>query len=124
MTESVEKYLYIGATVGLTVFGQLVVKGRSVVHSSAGGAGKFGYILSMYTDPAVLAALAAALLASVAWALAIEKTSLAFAYPFVALNFVLVPIFGTILFDEPMTATRIIGISLIIGGVVVSGLSS
>jgi multidrug transporter EmrE-like cation transporter len=119
-----EKYLYIAATVGLTVFGQLVVKGRSVVHSPAGESGKLSYILAMYTDPAVLAAMAAALLASVAWALAIEKTSLAFAYPFVALNFVLVPILGAVLFDEPLTAARMLGISLIIAGVVVNGLSS
>jgi hypothetical protein len=82
-----EKYLYIGATVVLTVFGQLVVKGRSAVHSPANGFGKLGYIFAVYTDLAVLAAMTAALLASVAWALAIEKTSLAFAYPFVAPEF-------------------------------------
>jgi hypothetical protein len=39
-----EKYLYIAATVGLTVFGQLVVKGRSVVHSPAGESGKLALL--------------------------------------------------------------------------------
>jgi multidrug transporter EmrE-like cation transporter len=119
-----EKYLYIGATLGLTVFSQLVVKGRAGVHSPANEAGKLGYLVAMYTDPAVLAAMAAALLASVSWALAIEKTPLSFAYPFVALNFVLLPILGAVLFAEPLTAFRVIGISLIFAGVVVNGLSS
>lgn len=117
-----DKYVFIGATVFLTVFGQLVVKARATVHAPA-DAGKIGYVIAMYTDPAVLAALAAALLASVTWALALEKSSLSFAYPFMALNFVLVPFLGAAFFGEPLSWMKLTAIALIVAGVIVNGIS-
>lgn len=117
-----DKYAFIGATVLLTVFGQIVVKARSAVYAPS-NTGKLNYIFAMYTDPAVLAALVAALLASLTWALALEKSSLSFAYPFMALNFVLVPFLGAALFGEPLSVVRLTGLALIVAGVLVNGLS-
>lgn len=119
-----EKYIFIGATVALTVFGQLVIKARATVISPEGNMGKLQYLWAMYTDPAVLSALAAALLASVTWSMALEKAPLSWAYPFMALNFVVVPFIALALFNEPLSAPRLIGLGLIVAGVVINGLYS
>jgi len=34
--KTVKNYLFIGATLALTAFGQLIIKARAVVHSHAG----------------------------------------------------------------------------------------
>lgn len=116
------KYAFIAATVVLTVLGQLVIKARAGEISDP-AVGRFGYVVAMYTDFYVLSALACALLASVTWALAIEKASLSFAYPFMALNFVLVPVLGMAFFNEQISAGQIVGLSLIVAGVMINGLS-
>jgi drug/metabolite transporter (DMT)-like permease len=118
-----EKYFYIAVTVALTACGQLMVKGRAIVHAPA-VSGKIGYIMAMYTDPAVLAALMAALLASVSWTLALEKAPLSVAYPMMAMNFVVVPTLAALIFGEPLSASRVVALCVIVVGVLMIGLSS
>jgi hypothetical protein len=84
-------YFYLAATIGLTVYGQLIIKARSMAHAMRSVSGsKLSYIVGMFTDLGVLSGLAAAVFAGVFWMLAIEKTRLSYAYPFMALSFVLV----------------------------------
>lgn len=116
--------LLLFAVVGFTVYGQLVIKARGVVHTAQAGArGKLHYLVLMFTDLWVLSALAAAVMASICWMLAIQRLEVGYAYPFVALTFVLVPVGGTAFFGEPLPATQLLGIALIIAGVTVSALA-
>ena len=116
-----EKYGYIGLTLALTVFAQLIVKSRALVHApGAAGIRKLDYLWAMYTDIGVLSGLVAGVLASVCWALALEKTDLGLAYPCMALSFVIVPLSATFLFSEPISARQFAGLCMIVAGVALS----
>ncbi len=106
----------------LTVYGQLILKWRI---SEAGiiphGLGeKLLFILRLFLTPWVLSGFIAAFLASLAWMLALTRLPLSYAYPFTSLSFVLVFSLSVFFFHEPVTRTRIIGLVLIIGGIVIS----
>ena len=65
---------------------------------------------------AFLAALAIYLALSVLWVWILSFTPISRAYLFVALSFVIVPIFGALLFSEPMSVRLGIGIAVILCG--------
>ena len=72
-----EKYVYIGLTLALTVYGQLAVKSRVIALSPQfDQASRARYIVAMFMDPLVLSGLAAAVVASACWMLALEKTDI------------------------------------------------
>jgi multidrug transporter EmrE-like cation transporter len=54
--------------------------------------------------------------------LAIDRLDVAYAYPFLALCFVLVPVAATFLFGERLPPIQLVGIGLIIVGVIVNAL--
>jgi drug/metabolite transporter (DMT)-like permease len=110
-------YLLIALVLALTVYGQLVTKARALVYSGGPALSKVGYLAAMFTDFHVLAGLAAAVLASALWFLAIERASLSYAYPFMALTFALVPIGSKLLFSEVVSPLQCAGIVLIVLGV-------
>src|SRR5438105_4207964 len=119
-----EKFVYIGCTLGLTIYGQLIVKTRALVHAgSSSGGGKLAYLAAMFTDIAVLSGFVAAGVAGVFWALTVENTGLGFAYPFMALSFVLVPVAAALLFHETVTPIQLFGLSLIVIGVTINALA-
>lgn len=115
-----DKFIWIGITLALTVFAQLIVKARAVVHAPVTSGDKFGYLWAMYTDPGVLSGFFAGVLASVSWALALEKAGLAVAYPFMALSFVLTPVAASVLLHETLSVVQLAGLGLIVAGVTLS----
>jgi len=116
--------LLVFVVLAFTVYGQLVIKARAVIHAVQGGArGKLYYLALMFSDLWTLSALAAAVAAAVFWMLALQRLDIGYAYPFIALSFVLVPLGATALFGEPLPATQLLGIALIIAGVTVSALA-
>lgn len=115
-------YLYIAITIALTVFGQIAIK-MQVAQAGAlpvSGGGKLAFLVSLLLNPWIIAAFAAAFLASVSWMGAMTKFQLSHAYPFMSLNFVIVLGLSAWLFHEPMSATRIAGVALICIGTVVA----
>jgi multidrug transporter EmrE-like cation transporter len=124
MESSMQSAFLLFAVLVLTVYGQLVIKSRALVHATTNGtAGRLHYLAAMFTDIWVLSALAAAVLAGACWMLAVSRLEVGYAYPFMALSFVLVPIGSTLFFGEPLPATQLIGLALIIAGVTVSALA-
>lgn len=117
--------LLIFAVLALTVYGQLVIKARALAHATENTAmqSKFYYLLAMLMDFRVLSGFAAAFLAGLCWMLAIEKLELAYAYPFMALSFVLVPLGSTFFFGEVVPPMQWLGLGLIVAGVSVSTLA-
>jgi drug/metabolite transporter (DMT)-like permease len=117
-------FVLLLAVLSLTVYGQLIIKARALVHSAdvAAHAKAFGYLIAMLSDVGVLSGLAAAALAAVLWVLAIERLDVGFAYPFMALSFVLVPLGAKLLFGEPLPPIQILGMTLIGVGVTVSAI--
>ena len=68
----------------------------------------------------IISALFAAFLASLTWMAAMTKLPLSYAYPFMSLSFVLVTILSVLFFNEVMTIPKVLGLSLIIIGLIVS----
>jgi drug/metabolite transporter (DMT)-like permease len=118
-------YLMIAVVLILTVYGQLILKSRALAHASAlaGSSDYPRYLFAMFTDIAVLSALAAAIIAAGCWMLAIGRLEVGYAYPFMALTFVLVPLGSALLLNEPIPLLQLFGLSLIVAGVTISALT-
>lgn len=111
-------YVYVAATVLLTVYGQLVVKWQVGDASRLSDPSqRTAFLLGLLANPWVLSAFAAAFAAALCWMLAMVKLELSHAYPFISLSFVLVLFLSAALFGEPLTWPKIAGVALIVGGV-------
>lgn len=117
--------LLLGSVLILTVYGQLIIKARALAHAASATAplDKLHYIKGMLSDIGVLSGLAAAGLAAVAWILAIQRLEVGFAYPFMALTFVLVPLGSKLIFSEALPPLQIAGMVIIVIGVTISALA-
>lgn len=115
-------YLLVFAVLAFTVYGQLMMKARAIAHAvpASEGSAKLQYLLAMFSDIGVLSSFAAAVLAAVCWMLAIEKLPVGYAYPFMALSFVLVPVGSLVLFGEKIPPVQFLAIGLIVAGVTMS----
>ena len=118
-------YLMIVFVLALTVYGQLIIKARTAVHAPilAGGANYPAYLFAMFTDVGVLSAFVAGALAGACWMVAVQRLDLSYAYPFVALTFVLVPAASVLLFHESISLPQMLGLALIVIGVSITALT-
>jgi len=108
-----------------TVYAQLMVKARALVHAStSAGVGDYSrYLWAMFTDLGVLSAFASGVAAAACWMLAVERLEVGYAYPFTALTFVLVPLGAAWLLNEPIPLPQAFGLCLIVVGVAISALT-
>ncbi|WP_295993876.1 EamA family transporter [Rugamonas sp.] len=115
-------YLYIVLTIALTVYGQIAIKMQVLAAGAlpAAGADKLLFLLRLLLNPWIVSAFAAAFLASISWMGAMTKFPLSHAYPFMALNFVIVLLLGAWLFQEPISITKMVGMALICAGTVIA----
>ena len=115
-------YFYILATIGFTVYGQLILKWRITTFGAlpTDTVEKLKFLISLLFDPAIFSGFFAAFLASLAWMAAMTKFDLSHAYPFMSLNFVVVLLLSGWLLNEPMTLQRVLGVTLIVLGTVVA----
>lgn len=118
-------YFYILATIGFTVYGQLILKWRIKQFGSlpVGLQDKLRFLLGLILDPVIFSGFAAAFLASLAWMAAMTKFDLSHAYPFMSLNFVVVLLLSGWVLSEPITMQKILGVGLIVLGTVVAARS-
>ena len=124
MNIKVLDYGYLVATVGLTVYGQVILKWRigSYGPLPADSVEKLKFLMGLFFDPLILSGFVAAFGAALAWMAAMTKFDLSHAYPFMALNFVLVLLLSGWFFQEPITALKVIGVALIVFGTLISAL--
>lgn len=115
-------YLYVFATIGFTVYGQLILKWRIAKYGPLPGSFsiKVKFLSFLLIDPIILSGFFAAFLASLAWMAAMTKFELSHAYPFMSLNFVIVLILSGVLLREPVTLQKTMGVGLIVLGTLVS----
>lgn len=118
-------YVYILMTVLFTVYGQLIIRwqvSKAGVMPAAAGA-RVLFLLHMLLNLWVLSGFVAALIAALAWMAALTKFNLSFAYPFMSLSFVIVLALSALLFGEPLTPHKIVGMALVIVGLFISSRS-
>ena len=114
-------YFYIFLTIALTVYGQIAIKWQVAKAGALPEAllDKVIFLFSMFLNPWIVSAFAAAFLASLFWMAAMTKLQLSHAYPFMSLAFVLVMMASGLFFHEPITPLKITGILLIVLGIIV-----
>jgi multidrug transporter EmrE-like cation transporter len=114
-------YLYIALTVLLTVYGQLVLKWQVGLAGSGPEdfPAKLYFLIGLLGNPWIITGFVSAFAASLAWMGAMTKFELSHAYPFMSLNFVLVLLLAGLLFHEPVSTAKILGVGMIVLGVVV-----
>jgi len=118
-------YFYILGTILFTVYGQIIIKWRVTKFGTVplDFAGKLVYLLGIVLDPYIISALVAAFIASLCWMLAMVKLDLSYAYPFISSSFVLVMLFSSLIFKEPLTVNKVLGMIFITAGIIISSRS-
>jgi len=117
---------YIILSIALGVVSQLIVKWRMssiAIEDSDSVYEKFTTAIFMLLDPYIIISIGLTFIAGLAWMIAMTKFDISYAYPFTILGFVLVLLFSALLFNEPVTIEKIVGILLIATGVIVSSRS-
>jgi len=114
-------FAYIVGTVLFTVYGQIVLKWRvaKVGALPAVFSHKIFFLLSVIWDPWVLSGVVAAFFAFLCWMAALTEFELSYAYPFMSLSFLLVLVLSAILFQEPLTVSKVVGVGLIVAGIII-----
>jgi multidrug transporter EmrE-like cation transporter len=112
-------WIYVGITIILTVYGQMVVKWQVLRkgHLPRDFSGKVHYFTHLVTNPWVLSGLIGAVIAALAWMAAMSRLELSQAYPFVGLSFVMVLVLSGIFFGEQITTAKVAGVALVVVGV-------
>lgn len=118
-------YLYIFGTILFTVYGQLMLKWRIEKFGSLPPAAmdKVIFLLKLLLDPLVLSGFFSAFVASIFWMGAMTKFDISYAYPFMSLSFVLVFLLSVLLFHEPVTVQKVVGMVFIITGIFITSQS-
>jgi multidrug transporter EmrE-like cation transporter len=116
-------YFYVACTVLLTAYGQIVIKWQVLAAGAfpESPGEKALFLGRLLINPWIVSALAAALAAAVTWMAAMTRLDLSHAYPFLSSVFVLVPLLSILLFNEPLTSPKVIGLALIVTGIIVGG---
>jgi drug/metabolite transporter (DMT)-like permease len=112
-------YFYLSLTVLLVVYGQLIVKWQVNRHGQLPGGlnENLLFLLKLSVNPWVLSALMGGLAAALLWMAAITRLDVGYAYPFMSLPLVFVTVFSVVLFNEPLSGGRAVGIALIVVGI-------
>jgi len=121
MTSRATAYALLFATIGLTVYGQLIFKWRmqQVGELPPSALAKTKALLWLLLDPAIFSGLFAAFAASLCWMVVLTRLPLSEAYPLTALTFVLVVMCSWLAFNEQVGPWQWVGLSLIVGGLIV-----
>lgn len=115
-------HLYIFLTVSFAVLSQLIIKWQMTkisLEDATSMYDKFLFAFSMLHNPYIVLSILLTLLSGLSWIIAMTKFDISYAYPFTALGFVFILFFSYILFNETMTISKLIGVSLIIFGIFV-----
>ena len=80
-------------------------------------------VFRLLVNPLFVAAVLLYCVGFVLWLVVLSKLQLSYAYPILALSYCLVPLLSRLIFGEPVSLMRWIGIAIICVGVVLVGLS-
>lgn len=113
-------YFYIGITLILTVYGQIILKWRLNQLGDLPDSllEKLTFLLKSIFDPYIFSSFFSAFLASLAWMAALKEFELSKAYPLMSLSFVFVSFISYFLFNESMNTYKILGTVLVLAGII------
>lgn len=122
---TMNSHTYIINTIILTVYSQLIMRWQANFLPSLGDdrLENIATVISFLFRPWVVTSIFATLLAGISWMLALTKFEISYAYAFISLNYLFITIFGILFFNESISAYKILGITLIIIGIIVTSKS-
>lgn len=123
--ESSTAMLFILVTIVFTVVGQLLVKQgmREVSTGLSQGADTTQLIVRALINWKVVLGLGSAVVAALSWMVAVSRSDLSFAYPFMGLPIVLVLALSGTLFGEVVPITRWLGVGVVCVGLLIAARS-
>jgi len=77
-------------------------------------------IWKLATSPQIVVGLALYSVGFLAWLGAMSRFGLSYVYPFTSMNYVLVLLFSWIVFNEPLSPIRWLGVAVIISGIFIA----
>jgi len=80
----------------------------------------FNSLLAFSLNKHLIGALIIYCFATFLWVWALSKMSLSFAYPFMALAFIIVPVLSFLILDEPLTISSLVGGFVILIGLTIA----
>jgi multidrug transporter EmrE-like cation transporter len=115
-------FAYVLGSVLCTVYGQIVVKWQVAKAGAlpATLSAKIPFLVHLVLNPWIMSGMVAGFFALICWLAAMTKFELSYAYPFMSLAFVFVLILSAILFHEPITVPKVLGVLLIMAGIIVA----
>ncbi|MDQ7047614.1 MAG: EamA family transporter [Sulfurovum sp.] len=118
-------YFYIFGTIFFTVYGQIVLKWRINTVGSLPEelTDKIIFLFKLLFDPWIFSGFFAAFIASFFWMATMTKFDISYAYPFMSGAFVLVFLLSVFLFQETITWQKIIGLTFITLGIIITSRS-
>lgn len=85
--------------------------------------GADAYAIGILREPLIWAGILLWLVESIAWVLVLQSAPLTLAYPVMTLTYATVPLAGLVLLRERMSRRQMAGAALILGGVLLVGMS-
>jgi len=115
----VRAYLLILPIAMLVAYSQIIVKWRSNAIEQPMAQSFSAQLFNFLSDPVILSAYGAALIASFAWLYVVTKLPLTVAFPvYIGVTFAMVLLGGWFFLSEALTATKLIAVLLIVCGIV------
>ena len=99
-------------------FGQFLLKLGALQLGQVTATNAVSHILSIATTPALLAGLAAYGIGAISYILLLTRVKLSVAAPSASLIYLASVLIGVVVFNEHLSAGRLVGLGLIMGGVV------
>lgn len=114
-----KNYLLILPIAVLVTYSQIIVKWRAGAKDQLATSSFSQHLATFMTDPVILSAYGAALVASFAWLFVVTKLPLTVAFPvYIGVTFAMVLLGGWFFLSETLTATKLVAVLLIFGGIV------
>ncbi len=116
-------YWYIAGTLLFTVYGQIILKWRMSKLAfvlSDGLWAKITGLIKIIFDPYIFSGFLSAFVASLFWMATMTKFEITKAYPFMSLAPALVFIIGVYFLGEEFTWGKIVGLTFIIVGIIIT----
>ncbi|HUP22832.1 MAG TPA: EamA family transporter [Thermoanaerobaculia bacterium] len=122
MRKVVFNSLLLGATVGFTVYAQIVLKWQVMQLDPAPTQwpSRLRWAAAFVMRPFVLSCFTAGFLAFLTWTAVLRETQLSRVYPFMGLSFILVAWLSSLFFGESLSAAKLIGTLLVVVGLVLA----
>lgn len=119
MTRILDHFYLFGA-ISLAIYSQCIIRWRLGFEPDipSGIALKINFVMKFLIQPWVMSSVLATFISGVLWILALTRFDLNYAYPWMAMIFIVMSFLGAILFGESLNAYKIIGTMMVTFGLI------